>query len=485
MGDSYRPRVRSRSPRRGFTGGANSNYRDRDFQFEHPRNLPARTHESEPQSYRDRGRRSDNFRPGSRGGGRGGRARGGKNDREPFRRTSYVPLPAHNRPILNVNFREKTPELLPGMVTTGEFETGEEEDDSEEEDDDEEPTAMSENEEPFTNEDPATLIEPVPEKLTGPITEMNSDGPKIEVVEGQEFVEADKKRMDVIQMIRQSKAKLAAEREKEAKKDSVAANDDFISLNFGDEEKSRLESQSENEGGRKRQKLNDQSKAAVQPPRIYQDVPNGKQFSHREHLHGPYVPKEPLDEGPPGIGTLSRAVKLPPPPGPSNNIRTALRKRSIDPYSSEETDDYEFDSGDDYDPENLRHEHHDVPQTRKRKYDEISKGKNLDGNIKPELRPKAGIDPIPWARDHSKTLHMTSWQVSALYSKYALTNGYPKAAQRNYRLHRVHQAATIRARSPAVCNPASPAYHQRALEGHRRPGLWLLRRRTIPPNIRR
>jgi len=405
MGDSYRPRVRSRSPRRGFTGSANSNYRDRDFQFEHPRHLPARTQENDLQSYRDRGRRGDNFRPGSRGGGRGGRARGGRNDREPFRRTSYVPLPAHNRPILNVDFREKTPELLPGMVTTGEFETGEEEDD------DEEPMEMSENEGSFTNGDPATLVEPVPEKLADPITETNSDGPKIEVVEGQEFVEADKKRMDVIQMIRQSKAKLAAEREKEAKKDSVAANDDFISLNFGDEGKSRFESESEDEGGRKKRKLDDNSKAIVQPPGIYQDAQNGKLFSHKEHLHGPYVPKEPLDEGPPGISTLSRTAKLLPPPGPSNNIRTALRKRSIDPYSSEEMGNYNSNSDDDHDPENLRHEHRDVPQTRKRKYDEISKGKNLDGNVKPELRPKAGIDHIPWAQDHSKTLHMTSWQV--------------------------------------------------------------------------
>lgn len=242
---------------------------------------------------------------------------------------------------------------------------------------------------------------------------------KLEIVEGKEFVEADKKRLDVIAMIRQAKAKAAADK---AKQDSVAANADFISLNFDDEKPS---SPPESGGGddgddlaqdrRKMRRLNDSSKA---PP----DRPHDRPFSHKEAIHGVYVPKQPVDDGPPGVGPLSRAAKLPPPPG-LDARRPKWKKRhhhdsASDSCSGDDGDDDDGADDDEYDTEllpistdQIQAHHLDVPLARKRKYDEISKN-NISGNIKYELRPKPGVNPIPWnadAKDHSRTLHMSAW----------------------------------------------------------------------------
>ncbi|KAF8242688.1 hypothetical protein K440DRAFT_607076 [Wilcoxina mikolae CBS 423.85] len=426
-GDSYRPRPRSRSRQRsrqrsrersprGFTGNSKSRYRDQEFQFEHEKHLPSRpSRELYGNRYGGRDRnRGDSYRPSDPRAARGGRDRGGRGG-APFKRRPFVPLPAHDRPILNFDYKEKTPELMPGMVTSGwEKEEAKEKNEAESG----EPMEMSDQEDegetvPITKpaatidlvaatttvektEDTASAVAPTPVAIVNGVE-------KLEVTDGKEYVEADKKRMDVITMIRQAKAKAAAE--KAVQKDRVAANDDFISLDFGDEKPS---SESDHEDQRKMRRLNDSTKAPL-------ELPPDRPFSHKENIHGVYVPKNPIDDGPPGVGPLSRAGKLPPPPGPDKRTRNALRKRGRGRDSDSDSSDE-----DDYDPHLLRDPaipvpdlHPDVPKNRKRKFDEVSRGnQKIDGNIKWELRPKPGISHIPWteaAKDHSRTLKLSMW----------------------------------------------------------------------------
>jgi len=418
-GDSYRPRQRSRSRSRsprGFTGNSNSRYRDQEFQFEHQRHLPSRPpRESDRYGGRDRGRDRDrnSYRPSGPRAARGGRDRGERGG-APFKKRPFVPPPAYDRPILSFDYREKTPELLPGMVTSKwEKEETQEKNEAEEG----EPMEMNDQEgerETVSTAKPTATTDPVAattaENTEGttstveptPVAVVNG-AEKLEVTEGKEIVEADKQRVDVITMIRQAKAKAAAD--KTIQKDRVAANDDFISLDFGDE-KSSLES--DHEDHRKMRRLNDSTKKPL-------ELPPDRPFSHKEQIHGVYVPKNPIDEGPPGMGPLSRAGKLPPPPGPDNRTRNDLRKRRRGRDSDSRSNDE-----DDYDPESLnvatgqaQDFHPDIPKNRKRKYDEISRNsQKVDGNIKWELRPKPGINHIPWtqtAKDHSRTLKMTMW----------------------------------------------------------------------------
>ena len=436
-GDSYRPsraRSRSRSPPRGFTGNSNSRYRDREFDFESSRHLPPRQHSH---SFDDRGGggvRERERNPGSGyrargsgGGFRGGRGGGAAGGGGAFRK--WPPFQAHDRPILNHEFREKTPELMEGMVTGG-FEKehgsdGEEEmklsaDEGEKVEKQKEEEAGEAEKEKTAGKEKAAEKEKTAEKEgekdpTVSLVLGNGKEAKVEVVEGKEFVEADKKRVDVITMIRQAKAKAAAEKKQI---DSVAANDDLISLNFDDDKPAQQISDSDLDYGyddrRKKRRMNDSSKVAAHPdsPR---DVPGSRPFSHKEALHGTYVP-DPIDDGPPGVGPLSRAGKLAPPPGPSRHVRRALGKRGRD--GDDDDDDRVDYEEEEYDPESLEiggHEHPDVPLQRKRKHAEISTGsKKIDGNIKYDLRPRAGTNHVPWvagANDHSRTLKMSSWCV--------------------------------------------------------------------------
>jgi non-canonical poly(A) RNA polymerase PAPD5/7 len=403
--------------------------------------MPGRSRDTEP-NRNNNNRERDSYRPqpqrGERGGNRGGRGGGA-----PFKRKPFVPLPAHDRPILSFDYREKTPELMPGMVTAG-FElanNGEEEEEEEKEEnggeqgDEEVPMEHSDDDEPAASGSIApeeTVPSTAPETEEGKastvvIPTVNGAEKKLEVVEGKDFVEADKKRIDVITMIRQAKAKAAAE--KEIKKDSVAANDDFISLNFDDDKPKKSESESDEEreydNYRKRRRLNDRAKASTDLP---EDVP--RPFSHRESLHGPYIPKDPENDGPPGVapgvGPLSRAGKLPPPPGPSQEVRKALGRRKGHEDSPSDYDSYDDYDDEDYDPESLGmagaagaadfdFDGPDIPRTRKRKHDQISMGNHkVDGNITREWRVKPGVESAPWTKeavDHSRSLKMSTWYV--------------------------------------------------------------------------
>jgi len=433
-GDSYRPN-RQRSPPPRFTGNANSRHRDREFGFgfEHPRRLPLRTRDTEPdRSGRQGGggRNRDTYRPGGRGGhGGGASGRGGYRGNKPdFKK--WVPLPAHDRPILNFDYREKTPELMAGMVTGG-YEIDVNEEDTTEDKEDEVIEGSHDEEMASTaGIEIPTPVAPEAEGTAGaddiqviPIC----DG-QLEVVEGKEFVEADKKRIDVITMIRQAKK---AGSDKEKKKDRMAANDDFISLDFGEEKKEEsLESDLSDQGDyRKKRRLND---STIAPPESPVDGPGSRPFSHRERLHGPYVSQQPVDDAPPGVGPLSRGQKLGAPPGPSKDVRKALnRKRKGRHEEDDEEDDYDdYDEEDGYDPEALDVGEgvQDLPKSRKRKHHEISRGnKNPDGNVKYEMRAKPGVNPFPWmtvAQDHSRTLKMSTWYVHS-FSYHVFSDGVP------------------------------------------------------------
>lgn len=433
--DSYRPhntraRSRSRSPPRSFTGNSDSRYRDRGFDFEHNRQLPERTREAD--RYREERDRGDSYRPragrGGRGGGRGGArgGAGGMGGAAPYWKKPPPP-PAHDRPILNHSFREKTPELMPGMITGG-FEVHAAEEEGGEEGGDA-PMDLSDQEEEVVvvhakSSEPAAAATKVPEEVattedaehvagittTAATTTLklpNGEEKKLEGKEGKEIVEVEKKKVDVIAMIRAAKAKAAKE---EVRKDEVAAGDDFISFGsmaLDDKPEKQKSEESDYDEHRKMRKLNDSTKAPLEAPRGPADP--SKPFSFKEQLHGPYIPS--VDEGPPGVGPLSRNAKLPPPPGPGRDTRKALgkRRRGHDDYSDSQDD---YDQSLDYED---AHDHPDVPQNRKRKHDEISRGNNkIDGNIKWELRPKPGINHMPWmtaVTDHSKTLKLSVWYV--------------------------------------------------------------------------
>lgn len=239
--------------------------------------------------------------------------------------------------------------------------------------------------------------------------------------EGQEKEhDPDRPKVDVIQMIRAAKAKAAAGKKDNEPKDQVAANDDFISFDFGEPEKEKESDEESIDDGRagKKRRMNlegDAEDVEVGDINANSNVDGSRPFSHREALHGAYVPR---DEGPPGVEGY-RTGDLPPPPGlaekkEKKRKREADRRRRksgddlYDDYDSDEESDSDVDLG-------------DLPQKRKRKHAEISRagGKNCaDGNVTAEWRVRdTTMNPTPWIAasgvDHSQSVDMMNWLVFA------------------------------------------------------------------------
>ncbi|TGZ85433.1 hypothetical protein EX30DRAFT_326516 [Ascodesmis nigricans] len=445
-----------------FTADSRSSFADRDFSFTGPRTESGRTFQAAadayrpppPSSYRDRNRSrspkrsrgygGESYRPGGGGDRYGGSRRGrGPNRRGGFGngdRPKWVPPPAHDRELMRFDFREKTPELMPGMVTGGfvvNLDDHVEETNGEKEEEGKDTVGQAEKEESMEEDGGAamemsdddtpatapadTTVKPTPtttDKASGPgeaSAPAQSPAPAPPIPEKKRIdasipgtapaSETEKPKFDVINMIRQAKAKAAAE--KSAPVDKVAANDDFISFDFLEPEKPESESDSEERYRRdgKNRRLNDGSKGA---PGVADDA--DKPFSHRENLHGAYVPK---DNGPPGAGDYRSAGDLGPPPGlaakkEKKKEKEAERRRKKNRNNdnwTEESDESDTDGSDIA----------DIPKKRKRKYEEISRdNRGADGNVTGEWRIRdASVDPTPWVRDsgvdHSKSSDMLNW----------------------------------------------------------------------------
>lgn len=422
--DRDRDRNRDRDDRRPskdmprFTGRDDSRAGDHEFTFEHPHQLQGGdsyrpNHDDRDDRQRSRappsGPRGGRGRGGPRGGrgggggGGGGYGRGrGSGDGKPF---VFIPaVPAHERPILYFDAREKTPELMAGMAlgSGDRFKEDVEEQDEEGvegvERDKDTPMEISDNEDE-----------------TGETTQ------KAEV-EGEPKPE---KKPDVISMIRAFKSKASA-----TQRNAVADNDDFIPLSFDNDDVAKDESESElepePEQGRKMRRANDGHRIVEHHGR--ERAESDPRFSHRDHHYQERQPAR--DVGPPGAITSGPAAALPPPPSlgdrgkdiaareQSKSAQASLKKGTDIPWPPPPPP-MDLPPPPPPPPGDGPLGELDIP--KKRKYDDFTvRGNNqiIDGNIREKYRLQSGgdMDPVPWVRhgaDHSRCFDMADWYVYA------------------------------------------------------------------------
>ena len=285
-----------------------------DFRFESERKLPSGAIGGSSNRSggghdggRDRGGRLHRGQD-SRDRGRGGGGRGGGGGGDGGVRRPWVPIPAHSRPMM-VYKREKTPEQLEGMVSSGIYAGGWEAEGGENENDEDGDESVQMELDYGDVEADVETASPVLVR---------------DIKDGEEAVSAEKERVDVITMIRKAKAKptVAA-----GQRNAVADNDDFISFALSDDEKGiEKEWGTEDRGidedhGRKARKVNDGRRVDTH---ALPSAGQNRGFSHRESLHqyldgrNDEAPPPPagVDLGPPGAtGMTIIPSNLPPPPG--------------------------------------------------------------------------------------------------------------------------------------------------------------------------
>lgn len=452
-GDSYRP-------------GEPDSRRERPRDERRERGMEGHSDRSRMRyDLRDRGRSSGSW------GGRGGRG-GQSGERKP-----WAPIPAHSRPMMLYR-RQKTPEQLAGMVSGGMIIEGDEGTEGEASDAEEGSAQMD-------------LDDGSEHKAAG------GEGPSIppnplteDIQEGDEVVKAEKAKMDVIAMIRKAKAKPSASAPA-ATRNEIAANDDFISFGFSDDEKPQSDKGVDEDHGRKSRRANDGSRVDGPPPSA-PSAPRG--FSHRDGFHKfldevvspprlpptfslpekpprlppmfslpekPPPPARGVDYGPPGAGgSIIIPAALPPPPGlstlpiggpvppvtggvnfslpqkiptgpaftPLNQPRTSKGNRNDDHISI----------GSSSPPQS--------PHGRKRKRDEIKEPPSPFSRIArgysfPRNRPG---NPAPWLiHDHTHTLHMSDLLHKEIHDfiSYIRPRRYEHALRRHV-IHRIRSAIT-------------------------------------------
>ncbi|KAH7045931.1 hypothetical protein B0J12DRAFT_576447 [Macrophomina phaseolina] len=356
-GDSYRPGDRSDlAPR-------NSDRRD-DFTFragdQDLRFPPADAH---------RASRDRNRRPQARD----------RRQRQPGRGPWRPPAP-HERAILRSN-REKTPEQLEGMgegkvkfISLSDISDSEAEMDLE-----------------SGNEGASDAEHPPAKKAKAATSGAANDGdarPKWSNPDPYTALpppdETQAKKRDVVKLIR--KAKVAAEQE--ASSNAVTNNEDFISLNFDDEDEQESDGDAESgsdNGAR----------------------PGARSFS--------------LSGLPPRPPTNSLDVWPPPPPQPPTGPRGMKRTRGED------------DDDDDDDLESLPPP---PPKGKKRKREVI------DGRIVEDWHPRTDSSPTPWcAIDHSATQSMGFWLHKEIADFYEFVRPHP--FENEIRLDLVHRIEQV------------------------------------------
>ncbi|KAL7275436.1 hypothetical protein RUND412_001624 [Rhizina undulata] len=408
-----------------FTGRPDAPHDNYDFTFSHSRQPPTGPAGS-TDSYRPR------YNGDRRGGRRAGEGRGGV-QRPPFspRRERWkkpTPIPAHERPILYFDSKEKTPELMEGMETSWGF-------NKLTEDQDQDGNSLAAGEGDDLEEDVEMEIsdgdEEKGEEQDKQDQATNGKG-TLRVIEGQDFVEEEKKRTDVIEMIRSAKNKLA---QTDQPRNAIAENDDFIPLSFDfpnevpppspseEEELDEDSSDRRQNGGRKLRKLNDGRRSQVDEEEEIME--EKKPFSHRDHFYAQFPPKN-VDNGPPGASISARGP-LPPPPGLGESLKfNNLASKDSDKKlpsvvkKEEQNDNYTWVPSEDEEhksptPKKSRQAVADVPSRKRKRSDRYGKKlvhKVIDGNIVDDYVVVDGIDPLPWMKrggDHSRCLDMCDW----------------------------------------------------------------------------
>ncbi|KAB2577179.1 PAP/25A-associated [Lasiodiplodia theobromae] len=361
-GDSYRPGGRNDrdAPRHG-------DHRS-DFTFragDQSRHFPSTDSQRPP---RDRARRPqarDTRRP--------------RQQNQPGR-GPWRPPPPHERAILR-STREKTPEQLEGMgdgkakfISLSDI-------------------SNSEGEMDLESDDDASDSERPPAKRAKPTTDDSADDgnarPRWSNPDPYTSLpppdETHTKRRDFVKLIR--KAKVAGE-DQTASANPVAKNDDFISLNFDDDEDQQKNDHESDDNDRHNARRS-----------------GGNSFSHLDNLHpdrrtvpaeGPTKPVVNAASlgPPPGLAGLPPKPPTnildtwppPPPPQAPTGPKTLKRARQDD-------DDDELESLPPL-----------PPKGKKRKREVI------DGSVIDDWRPRHGSPPTPWCQeDHSSTESMGFW----------------------------------------------------------------------------
>ncbi|KAH0608142.1 uncharacterized protein H6S33_002194 [Morchella sextelata] len=459
-----------------FTGREDSRANGHEFSFEHSRQLPTDSYRPDSNDQRSRAppsgpRRGAGRSGSSRGRGGGNFARGGR-DGKPF--VFHAPVPAHERPILYFDTREKTPELMEGMAPGSGDRFKEDIEDGVNE-------GQVEGEYECEEKKDDTMDTPM--EMSGNEGEAESgSAPKDKV--GEEKVGKSEKKPDVISMIRAFKKQTATTR------NEVAENDDFIPFSFIDEpaapqqqqseSESEYEAEREREEGRKMRRANDGHRIVEHHGRS-KDLssgdlksPSAGGFSHRDALYSRVDEKKPVqDFGPPGASTFMAApAALSAPPGLGEPIKLNLeegsKKVSTVEHLPKPAKSFNNKDGDmpwpPPPPSPLTSVpapppppptgvgiHMDIP--KKRKFDEFNRKRNVnpataDGNVKPEwaIKPGSGVDPIPWVRggaDHSRSLETTDWLHKEItdFMAYIQPRAYEHAIRRDL-VHRVRQVIT-------------------------------------------
>lgn len=437
-----------------FTGREDSRANGHEFSFEHSRQLPT-TDSYRPDSNDQRSSRVPNG-GARRGAGRSGapRGRGGGNfprgsrDGKPF--VFHAPVPAHERPILYFDTREKTPELMEGMAS-GSGDRFKED-------------IGNESGDEYEGEEGKDDTLDTPMEMSDDDQDAESGGAPKDKLEEEKREKVEKK-PDVISMIRAFKKQITSTR------NEVAENDDFIPFSFVDdavqqhsESESEYEAEREREEGRKMRRANDGHRVVEHHGRS-RDLsrgdlksPSAGDFSHRDALYSRVDEKRPLqDTGPPGASTfMATSIALSTPPGLGEPIK---------PNSGEGSKDV---SADDHLPKPMKSSNNnegnipwpppptsvpalvDIP--KKRKFGEIDRrnvgSTTIDGNVKPEwaIKPDSGVDPTPWIRggaDHSKSLETTDWLHKEItdFMAYIQPRAYEHAIRRDL-VQRVRQVIT-------------------------------------------
>ncbi|KAF8427937.1 hypothetical protein EV426DRAFT_529284 [Tirmania nivea] len=410
-----------------------------DFRFESERKLPSGAGIG-GDSYRpggrydgDRGRRErPNRGRDSRDRGRGEYSRGGRGGGDGGIWRPWVPIPAHSRPMM-VYKREKTPEQLEGMVSSGLYaEAREAEGEGNWNDGDADGSVQMELDYEGVERDvetasPVVLVE--------------------DIKEGEEVVKAEKAKMDVITMIRKAKTKPAVVA---AQRNAVADNDDFISFGFSDDEKEiEKEKGTEDRGidedhGRKARRVNDGRRVDIHAPPPSEGRDRG--FSHRElfHQHLNARKDETPPPPPPGVDLGPPAFSLPPkPPKPAASLPMIPNMATWPPPPTTSAADIISISSSPTPPPQKPSSSHG----KKRKLDDTSFIAHLTpSGLAPEymLPRNSQNNPTPWLlHDHSRTLHPSDHLHKEIHDfiTYIRPRRYEHAVRRHV-IHRVRTAIT-------------------------------------------
>ncbi|CUS07231.1 unnamed protein product, partial [Tuber aestivum] len=361
-----------------FTGRGDPNNPNHEFTYQHQRQMPTETDSYRPGDCTQDDNRGPSRHPKESKGSKTGKRQKTKQQPKPQK---WTPVPAHERPILSFNAREKTPDLLPGMITGGEFLSA-----------------------------PDGSADGVGENIcdaagAGDGVEMDmsdDENPELAAAKAvtavEEAVDGERK-PDVISLIRSFKTRTSVGKPK----NPVQDNDDFISLSFGDEP-IHLD-QDDEDSNHKRRKVNGKDN---------HDEPS---FSHRFNHFGP-----PRDTGPPGLPPRPLTYRKPTPPPQPQYPHLQPRNRSVQQSNSggpsslpnaPQSKRTSLNTSGNPAMQNKGYDGRlDIPKSRKRNYSEMSRGKTIiDGNITHEYMATPRSEPCPWTKmgsDHSRSLSMSN-----------------------------------------------------------------------------